>query len=159
MTAAGEPVLRRAVPGDAAAVDALTRAAYAPWAAMLGREPLPMGFDHGAMIRDHLVDGIWQGGDLLAAIEMIARPEDLLIESIAVAPAAQGRGLGGRLLAHAEETAGRAGLAAVRLYTNSRFTSNLAFYEGRGYRREREEALPRGVVIHMVRHLAAQAVA
>lgn len=52
MNATGDTVLRPARPGDAEAVRDLTRAAYAGWAAMLGREPLPMNFDHGAMVRE-----------------------------------------------------------------------------------------------------------
>ena len=157
MNASGDPQLRPAAPKDADAVRALTRAAYADWAAMLGREPLPMGFDHGAMIRDHIVDGLWESDTLIAVIEMVARGDDLLIENIAVDPGTQGRGLGGRLLAHAEAAARKRGLDCVRLYTNSRFASNIAFYEARGYRREREEPIANGFVVHMRRDLPAPA--
>jgi len=146
-------VLRRARAGDAGAIGQLTRAAYAPWAALIGREPLPMGFDHGAMIRDHLVDGLWRGGALLAVIEMIVRESDLLIENIAVAPTEQGTGLGGRLLGHAETTARSLGRHVVRLYTNSLFASNIALYRRRGYHTERQQTVANGIVVHMMRNL------
>jgi hypothetical protein len=50
VNASGDPLLRSVTTGDTAAVRDLTRAAHAPWAALIGREPLPMTFDHGAMI-------------------------------------------------------------------------------------------------------------
>ncbi len=153
MNSSGDPVLRPARPEDAEAVRTLTRAAYAPWAALIGREPLPMGFDHAAMIRDHLVDVLWEDGVLIAAIEMVTRSDDLLIENIAVDPGEQGRGLGGRLLAHAELVARSRGLNRVRLYTNSRFATNIALYERRGYERERQEPIADGFVVHMKRDL------
>jgi hypothetical protein len=48
--------LRIAGLSDAEAVTALTRAAYAKWVSVIGREPLPMKADHSAAIRDHRVD-------------------------------------------------------------------------------------------------------
>lgn len=138
-------------PQDADALRDLTRAAYATWADLIGREPKPMAADHAAAIRDHMVHLAWDGAALVGAVEMILREGDLLIENIAVAPAAQRRGLGSRLLAHAETTALAHGRATVRLYTNQRFATNVALYLRRGYRIEREEPFAGGVVVHMVR--------
>jgi GNAT superfamily N-acetyltransferase len=45
----------------------------------------------------------------------------------------QGRGIGGRLLALAEDHTRRHGLHEVRLYTNEAMTENLAYYPRRGY--------------------------
>jgi ribosomal protein S18 acetylase RimI-like enzyme len=152
----GEPPsmrLRQAVPADAEAVKALTRAAYARWCAVIGREPLPMSADQERAIREHRVDLAFIGEALAGLVEMVARHHDLLIESLAVDPAWQGRGLGERLLRHAETVAAELGLGAVRLYTNALFASNVAFYRARGYRVEREEPFRGGTVIHMMRQL------
>jgi len=59
--------------------------------------------------------------------------DHLLLENVAVAPQAQGLGVGGRLLRLAEEQALARGLREVRLYTNEAMTENLAYYLRRGY--------------------------
>jgi hypothetical protein len=48
LTDAIRTALRRATPPDAPAVRDLTRAAYAKWVPVLGREPLPMTADYDA---------------------------------------------------------------------------------------------------------------
>ena len=64
-----------------------------------------------------------------------------------------GRGLGRRLMAHAEVVARSLGVAEMRLYTNQRFAENIALYEALGYRITREEEVPVGVVTHMAKDL------
>ena len=56
------------------------------------------------------------------------RPDDLLIWSVAVAPAAQGRGVGNPMLAFAEMRARELGVACIRLYTGEPLTGNIAWY-------------------------------
>jgi GNAT superfamily N-acetyltransferase len=48
-------------------------------------------------------------------------------------PAAQGRGIGARLLDLAEDRARGLGLPEIRLYTNEAMTENLAYYPRHGY--------------------------
>jgi ribosomal protein S18 acetylase RimI-like enzyme len=64
---------------------------------------------------------------------IIAQPGYLLLDNVAVLPAAQGRGIGARLLALAEEQARGLGLREIRLYTNEAMTENLAYYPRHGY--------------------------
>src|ERR1035441_10801987 len=59
--------------------------------------------------------------------------DHLLVENIAVRPAAQGRGAGSQLLALAEEQARELGYAEIRLYTHEAMTENIAYYPRRGY--------------------------
>jgi GNAT superfamily N-acetyltransferase len=143
--------LRTAVPADADAVRALTRAAYAKWVAVTGREPLPMRADHARAVREHRVDLLLVGGALVALIEMVPRADGLLVENVAVDPTRQGEGHGKRLLAHAEAVAAGLSLPVVRLYTNKLFAANLSFYAGLGYAVEREEALNGGTAVHMAK--------
>jgi N-acetylglutamate synthase-like GNAT family acetyltransferase len=94
--------LRRATPADAKIVRELSRAAYAKWVPLIGREPLPMTADYDRAIAQHIIDLLEEGGQLLALIEMIPQKDHLLIENIAVQPDQQGKGFGDRLLQHAE---------------------------------------------------------
>jgi len=141
--------LRRAAPEDADAVRALTRAAYAKWVPLIGREPWPMVADYNVAVRDHLIDLLHVDGDLVALVELIAQADCLLVENVAVAPAYRSRGLGRMLMLHAEEVATALGLRTLRLYTNQRFTENIALYGRLGYQIDREEAVSVGVVVHM----------
>ena len=148
--------LRVAHDGDAEAIRALTREAYAKWVDLIGREPLPMNVDYSEAIRKHRFDLLYVGSRLAALIETVPEGDCLLIENIAVQPALQGRGFGTWLLKLAEERAASLGLAGVRLYTNKLFVQNIRLYATLGYQVEREEELNGGIAVHMMKsHLTA----
>lgn len=153
---AGHITMRRATTADAVAVRELTRAAYAKWVPILGREPRPMTADYDAALREHLVDLLRVDGEAVALIEMAPKPDHLLIVNVAVVPAQQGKGHGHALMAHAEEVARSLNLSEVRLYTNALFAENLRLYSRLGYRVDREEQHPQfGVAVHMSKRLDA----
>ena len=137
---------RRATKTDAGAVRDLTRAAYAKWVPVIGREPKPMGADYEAAIQNHRIDLLYVGDVLAGLIETVDEQNRLLIENLAVHPEFQGRGLGSKLMAHAEKIATALGYDRIWLYTNQKFTSNLAFYLKLGYRVDREEDLGGGTI-------------
>ena len=141
--------LRLASEGDADAIRALTREAYAKWVDLTGREPLQMRIDYSDAIRKHRFDLLYVGSRLAALIETVPEDDCLLIENVAVLPTFQGRGFGTRLLKLAEERAASLELAGTRLYTNKLFVQNIRLYEAIGYRVEREEELNGGVAVHM----------
>jgi ribosomal protein S18 acetylase RimI-like enzyme len=148
--------LRRATAADAAAVRALTLTAYAKWVPVVGCEPLPMRADYDRAVIRHVVDLLEEGGNLCALIEMAPADGHLLIVNIAVRPDRQGRGLGDKLLEHAERFARSLGLDEIQLYTNARMISNLGFYGRRGYREfRRGETAPGLVAVFMRKKLAA----
>ena len=60
-----------------------------------------------------------------------------------------GKGLGRRLLAHAEHLAASLGHRQIRLYTNKRFAENVQFYLRLGYGIDREEPFLGGMTVHM----------
>ncbi len=138
--------LRRAEATDAPAIHHLTRAAYSKWIPRIGREPKPMGADYAAAVRDHRIDLLYIGGTLAALIEIIDQGDQLLIENLAVSPAYQRRGLGSRLMAHAEEVAASLGYDKIWLYTNRRFDGNVELYSRLGYRVDNEEDVGGGVI-------------
>ncbi len=153
---AGHKTVRRATTADALAVRELTRAAYAKWVPVLGREPRPMTADYDAATRDHLIDVLRVDGEAMALIEMAPKPDHLLIVNVAVAPTYQGKGYGSALMAHAEEVARSLNLSEMRLYTNALFAENLRLYSRLGYRVDREEEHPQfGVAVHMSKRLVA----
>jgi ribosomal protein S18 acetylase RimI-like enzyme len=145
--------IRRAVPADAEAIAALTRAAYEKWIPVIGRAPKPMTADYEVAVREHLIELLIVDGALVALVECIREPEHLLIENLAVAPAQQGRGYGLRLLRHAEALASDFGFAELRLYTNKLFAANVDFYRKHGYRFDGETAFKGGFIVHMSRRI------
>jgi hypothetical protein len=73
MTPAPDIDMRPAVAADAARVRDLTRAAYAKWAALIGREPLPMQADYERALREHAIDLLTVGGVLAGLIALYAK--------------------------------------------------------------------------------------
>jgi GNAT superfamily N-acetyltransferase len=147
--------LRRATPTDADAIRTLTRAAYARWVPPGGREPKPMTADYDAAVRAHRFDLLYLDGALAALIETVDEGETLLVENVAVAPVHQGRGLGTRLLAAAENIARAECKRRMRLYTNKLWAENIRLYLRLGYAIDREEPVAPGLVrVHMSKTLA-----
>src|ERR1044071_3215065 len=105
-----------------------------------------MGADYESAIRKHRFDLLYIDGVLVGLIGMVDEKNQLLIENVAVSPNFQRRGLGSKLMAHAEEGASSLGRELVWLYTSQRFTENITFYLGLGYHIEREEDIGDGTI-------------
>ncbi len=140
---------------DVDAVRSLTREAYFKWIPVIGREPLPMIADYVEAVKKHRIDLLYIDGKLVALIEMIPKVDHLLIENVAVSPAFQGRGLGRKLLTHAEQVAASLGYSVIKLYTNKLFVENLRLYQKLGYGIDREDAFMDGFVVHMSKPIQA----
>jgi GNAT superfamily N-acetyltransferase len=82
-------------------------------------------------------------GDALLGC-MFLRPEAdcLYLGKLAIAPHAQGRGVGRQLLAIAEETATNLGLRSIRLDTRIELTGNHAVFGAWGFVRTAEKSHP-----------------
>jgi ribosomal protein S18 acetylase RimI-like enzyme len=126
--------IRPAAESDAPVLRQITVTAYQHYVARIGREPAPMTADYDAAVRDGQA-WIAEDGDGAAVglLILIPQPDHLLLENIAVLPAAQGQGVGNRLLAFTEERAAELGLTEIRLYTNVAMTENIAYYPRHGY--------------------------
>ena len=145
--------LVRGTAADVPALLALQQAAYARNRTLLGVEPLPLLADYDELIRTQEVWLARDGGDLLGAIMLEPRADDLLLWSISISPAAQGRRLGHALLAATDERARQLSLGTVRLYTGTVLTHLVDWYGRNGYAVERIETLPDRTITHMVKHL------
>jgi ribosomal protein S18 acetylase RimI-like enzyme len=146
--------LRRAGAADVAAIHALQHAAYARNRTIMGLEPLPLTVDYATIVADYDVWLLEQDDALEGVLILKTRADDLLIWSVAVAPEVQGQGIGNRLLAIAEARAREVGRGKVRLYTGEKLTGNIAWYERRGFTREKIEDLGDRRAVHMMKELA-----
>ncbi|THD70345.1 MAG: N-acetyltransferase [Bradyrhizobium sp.] len=141
---------RQATPADASTVREITRAAYAKWVPVIGREPKPMTANYEQAVIDHVIDLLEQEGQAVALIEVIPESSYLLIENVAVLPEWHDKGIGGLLLGHAETIARSLRLNELRLYTNAMFSTNISFYAHRGFEEfQREQHATWGGVVHM----------
>jgi ribosomal protein S18 acetylase RimI-like enzyme len=134
--------IRKATAGDLAWVEKVAKAAYEIYVERIGKKPAPMIADFESQIAAGRMD-VWQEGAQVAGfIVHYPREDHLHIENVAVHPACAGQGIGGKLIALAEENAREKGFSAVELYTNEKMTENLSFYPHLGYREtgRREEA-------------------
>ena len=125
---------RRATSDDLQAVACIVLAAYAHYVPRLGREPGPMLDDYGALIEHGRVHVVERDGVAEGVVVLIPQDDAMLLDNVAVAPAAQGTGLGRALLAFAEREAVAAGYRSIRLYTNEAMTENIRLYARLGYR-------------------------
>ena len=126
-------MIRRAGPGDVGELRAIAAAAYQKYMSRIGRAPAPMTADYAQAVRDGQAWAALEDGQIVGFAIIIAQPGYLLLDNVAVLPAAQGRGIGAQLLALAEEQARGLGLREIRLYTNETMTENLAYYPRHGY--------------------------
>lgn len=131
------PALRLARPEDRAAVERVVMEAYAHYVPRLGRKPGPMLDDYAARIAEGRVHVLETEAGIGAVLVLIPQPGALLLDNIAVAPEAQGRGLGRLLLDFVDQAAREAGFPAIRLYTNALMTENIALYTRLGFRETR----------------------
>jgi len=149
MSAENSIEIRLAEPHDAGAIAAIVMAAYAKWVPLLGRKPMPMLVDYDQAVLEHRFDLAVENGTILGLLETVPHPDHLWIDNVAVAPAAQGRGIGRMLLGFTEARAIAAGFPELRLVTNGVFESNVALYTRLGFAVDRIEDFMGGKAIYM----------
>jgi hypothetical protein len=89
-------MIRRAGPGDVDAFRAIAVAAYQKYVPRIGRAPAPMTADYAQAVRAGQAWAAVENDQVAGFVILIARPGYLLLENVAVLPAAQGRGIGAR---------------------------------------------------------------
>jgi GNAT superfamily N-acetyltransferase len=125
--------VRRAQASDAAALRVVASEAYRDYVPRIGRAPAPMTADYAEAIRGGQAWAVVRDGEVVGLLVLAVKPDHLLLENVAVLPSAQGRGIGARLLALAEDQARELGRDEIRLYTNEAMTENLVYYPKHGY--------------------------
>ena len=114
-------------------LSAIVDAAYALYIPRIGAKPGPMLEDYSDLCARGLAFVLERDGTILGLLVLIDGADHLLLDNIAMAPEAQGQGLGKILLAFAEEEAKRRGFSQIRLYTHLKMTENIALYPRLGY--------------------------
>jgi ribosomal protein S18 acetylase RimI-like enzyme len=130
---------------DVSPVSELVKRAYGPYVESIGRRPEPMDDDYAEKVRTGRLF-VAEKHQIVGLIVLIPQPGHLLIENVAVDPDHQGKGVGRRLLAHAEIFALQCGTPELRLYTNAAMVENIALYSRLGYNeidRRRESGFDR----------------
>jgi len=127
------PQLRPAGPGDRRAIAAIVDAAYGPYVARMGQKPGPMLDDYAGLISDGRVTVLVADDAVVGLVVLIPEADAMLLDNVAVAPGAHGRGFGRMLIACAEETARRSGYTTIRLYTHEVMVENVRLYGRLGY--------------------------
>jgi ribosomal protein S18 acetylase RimI-like enzyme len=125
--------VRPAVGADVDTLLMIAVAAYQHYVPRIGRAPAPMTADYAGAVRRGQAWVAVEHGEIAGFAILVSQPGYLLLENVAVRPAAQGRGIGARLMALAEEQARSLRLSEIQLYTNEAMTENLAYYPRYGY--------------------------
>ncbi|GAW17696.1 hypothetical protein ANO14919_071610 [Xylariales sp. No.14919] len=124
---------RMASQSDLAAIQALVRDAYTPYVSSIGRKPGPLLDDYEAHINAGRVTVVDLDAGIGGILVLIPESDAMLLDNVAVAPSAQGLGLGRELMAYAEQCAKTAGYSSIRLYTHERMARNIEYYSRIGY--------------------------
>ncbi|TLD25117.1 hypothetical protein PspLS_06080 [Pyricularia sp. CBS 133598] len=152
-SSSGRPLLLRlAVAADVEPIRDLVEGAYSHYIARLGKEPGPMLEDYGALVAQGKVTVCTTGQpvaeatvagrgeqqhhrEILGVLVLVPQAADgaMLLDNVAVAPRAQGQGVGRLLMSFAEDRARQEGLSAVKLYTHVLMTENIGLYGRLGY--------------------------
>ena len=125
--------LRGATLADAGAITRCVCAAYLRYVERIGKQPWPMLQDYREVLAASQVHVAEREGRIVGVLELRVTKDGFLLDSIAVDPAAQGAGVGRRLLELAEREAARQGFSSIYLMTNEKMTENQALYARIGY--------------------------
>jgi ribosomal protein S18 acetylase RimI-like enzyme len=124
---------RLATRDDLQAVEEIVQAAYGKYVPRIGRKPVPMLDDYRTLIEAGRVHVVEHHGAVKGVLVLIPEEDAMLLDNVAVAPAAQGLGLGRAMLAFAERSAIDRGYRRITLFTNEAMVENIAMYSRNGY--------------------------
>jgi ribosomal protein S18 acetylase RimI-like enzyme len=127
------PVIRAATVGDLGSVHRVVAAAYGVYLPRMDKPPAPMLDDYALRIRKGEAHVGTADGRVVGVLVLIDQSDHLLLDNVAVDPAAQGDGIGRRLVGFAEREAARRGYREIRLYTHVAMAANVAYYQRLGW--------------------------
>ncbi|NIY99212.1 GNAT family N-acetyltransferase [Salipiger sp. HF18] len=118
---------------DLAEIGELVSGAYGHYVERMGMLPGPMRTDYAVPLAAGQIEVLRADGRIAGLLVLVPEPEHMLLDNVAVAPWAQGRGFGRRLMDHAEARARAAGYDRITLYTHVTMVENIKIYLRRGY--------------------------
>jgi ribosomal protein S18 acetylase RimI-like enzyme len=127
-------VIRAATEADAPVIaDIQARTWRWAYSDFIAPDDMPVAAERVPAWREHIAGGGVRVFDQDGTVVGYSAIQDGELTSLYVAPAAQGAGVGGRLLADAQERIRTAGHARAWLYVYAENTQGCAFYERRGW--------------------------
>jgi ribosomal protein S18 acetylase RimI-like enzyme len=127
-------MIRPARPEDIPTIKQIVDSAYRHYIARIGKPPGPMLDDYARRVGDGQAWVLEHEGAIAGLLVLEDSPGALLLDNVAINPAAQGKGHGQALIGFAEQEARGRGYQEVRLYTHVLMTENLALYARLGFR-------------------------
>ena len=92
-----------------------------------------MDVDYASEIENYPCWVVESAGEILGGLIMIFAADRAQIANIALAPQAQGQGIGGKLMKLAEAEAGKRGFAELHLTTHAMLSENISLYQYLGW--------------------------
>ncbi len=125
--------IRQAVAQDACAVTDCVCQAFIHYIPRIGKQPGPMLDDYQLLVEQGVVYVACASADVVGALVLVENEEGFCIETIAVDPRVQGRGVGRQLLSFAESQAKQSGYTSIYLSTHKLMYESQAIYGHLGY--------------------------
>jgi len=125
--------IRRAETEDIPAVTECVCEAFIGYIQRIGKQPGPMLDDYQALVEQGVVYVACRQAKIVGVLVLLETEEGFCIETIAVRPDAQGLGVGGTLMAYAEQMASQSGYTSLYLSTHRLMRESQAVYAHLGY--------------------------
>lgn len=131
-------LIRTARPADAAGIARVLREAFSPFEKLYTPAAFAATILDARRVRERFADQgrIWVASEnkrAVGTVSAVDEGERLYIRSMAVSPAAQGIGIGQRLLGEVEKFALKKGFAGLFLYTTPFLAGAIRLYEKNGF--------------------------
>jgi GNAT superfamily N-acetyltransferase len=130
------PIIRKGELFDIDAVKSCIEEAYASYTPRIGKRPASMDTDFKPLLSEGHVWILEVDRAIVGLMVLIEEPDSFEIRSVAVLRSHQRRGLGRRLMSHAEKLARETGRSTLRLYTNAKIPELVTYYAALGYSEE-----------------------
>jgi len=125
--------IRLACAQDVAAVTDCVCQAFIHYIPRIGKQPGPMLEDYQASVEKSVVWVATQQNDILGVLVLFETAEGFCIETIGIRPGAQGLGIGGKLITHAENLARESGYSSIYLSTHRLMFESQSVYAHLGF--------------------------
>ena len=122
---------------DVISIQNCVRRSYEHYVERLGKEPGPMIDDYVYRVKNDNIYVIRAEDTVIGLVVLVIDDGRCLLDNIAVAPEASGKGLGKLLMNFAEEQTKKFGFNELELYTHELMTENISMYEKWDYKVDR----------------------
>ena len=130
-------IIRRATAQDLDSITHCVEKAYEGYISRVGKRPASMDANFAPLLKDGFIWVADLDNEILGLMVVIENPKAFEIQSVAVLPEVQRRGIGRKLLSLAEDLALQKGCRTLRLYTNTAVPELVTYYAALGYVEEK----------------------